>query len=324
MTRLDRARVDTSRTDTEPVDTARVDTARVNTARVNTARVDPELDALIAVALAEDLADGPDVTTEATIPASATGTADIVARAAGTIAGTRAAVRAVSMLAERRGEAVDVRIVRGDGTRVTQGDTVLTVRGSIRLLLTAERTMLNLLCQLSGVATRTAAWVDAVAGSSVGVRDTRKTVPGMRRLQKAAVVAGGGINHRMGLGDAALVKDNHVVAAGSVAAAFRAVRAAAPELPIEVEVDTLAQLREALEAGADLVLLDNMDVATLEAAVAIARTHRAAGGRVLLEASGGCTLATAAEVAATGVDLIAIGELTHSAPALDLGFDLRS
>jgi nicotinate-nucleotide pyrophosphorylase (carboxylating) len=189
----------------------------------------------------------------------------------------------------------------------------------VRTLLTAERTMVNLVGLLSGVATLTARWVDAVAGSTAAVRDTRKTVPGLRALQKHAVRCGGGVNHRMALGDAALVKDNHVAAAGGVSAAYEAVRRHAPDVEVEVECDTLEQVREAIDAGATLVLLDNMSETSLREAVQLAR-----GRGVRLEASGGLTLAAAVAVAATGVDYLAVGALTHSAPALDLGFDLAT
>jgi nicotinate-nucleotide pyrophosphorylase (carboxylating) len=208
--------------------------------------------------------------------------------------------------------------VVSDGTRVAPGDRVLTVEGPLATLLTAERTLLNLLSQLSGVATRTAAWVDAIGDQPCRVRDTRKTVPGLRILQKYAVRCGGGVNHRMGLGDAALIKDNHVAAAGSVRAAYEAVRAADPVITCEIECDTLDQVREAIEVGPDLILLDNMDLDRMREAVQLA------AGRVKLEASGGLTLPDAAAVAATGVDYMAVGELTHSTPVLDLGFDLRS
>jgi nicotinate-nucleotide pyrophosphorylase (carboxylating) len=177
--------------------------------------------------------------------------------------------------------------------------------------------MLNLLCHLSGVATLTRLWVDAVAGTGAAIRDTRKTTPTMRALEKYAVRCGGGVNHRMGLWDAALVKDNHVAAAGGVVPAFEAVRRHFPGLPVEVECDTLEQVREALEAGADLVLLDNMPLAELRQAVELAR-----GTGAKLEASGGLSLDTARAVAETGVDYLAVGALTHSAPVLDLGLDL--
>ncbi len=203
-----------------------------------------------------------------------------------------------------------------DGDRIAAGQSVLTVSGPIGPILTAERTALNLLCHLSGVATLTRRWVDAVAGTRAQIRDTRKTLPGLRALEKYAVRCGGGVNHRMSLSDAALIKDNHVAAAGSVAAAFAAVRAAAPGLPLEVECDTLDQVAEALAAGADLILLDNFGVPALAQAVGLA------AGRALLEASGGLTLASARAVAQTGVDYLAVGALTHSAPALDIGLDI--
>lgn len=268
--------------------------------------------------LDEDLSWGPDVTSDATLPADATGTADVVARRPGCLAGVPIAAAVMHTMAARQGVEVTTTLVAADGDRVDKGDLVLTVSGPLRCLLTAERTMLNLLCQLSGVATATAEWADALAGTEAKVRDTRKTVPGLRVLQKYAVRCGGGVNHRMGLGDAALIKDNHVAAAGSVAAAFAAVRERSPEVPVEVEVDTLDQLREAIDAGADLILLDNMTPAQMREAVALCRP---AGVRT--EASGGLTLNDAAAVGATGVDFIAVGALTHSAVVLDLGFDLR-
>jgi len=194
---------------------------------------------------------------------------------------------------------------------------VLEVRGPVRTLLTAERSALNLLCHLSGVATLTRRWADAVEGTGAHVRDTRKTTPGLRLLEKYAVRCGGGVNHRMSLSDAALVKDNHVVAAGGVAAAFAAVRARFPDVEVEVECDTLDQVREVVEAGADLVLLDNMDADETRAAVELCR---AAG--VMTEASGGLRLENARDVAETGVDFLAVGALTHSAPVLDIGVDL--
>jgi nicotinate-nucleotide pyrophosphorylase (carboxylating) len=192
------------------------------------------------------------------------------------------------------------------------------VTGPLAAILTAERTALNLLCHLSGVATLTRSWVLAVAGTGAQIRDTRKTLPGLRALQKYAVRCGGGVNHRMSLSDAALIKDNHVAAAGSVTAAFAAVTAAAAGLPVEVECDTLAQVAQAAAAGAELILLDNFAVPDLARAVALV------AGRARLEASGGLTLATARAVALTGVDYLAVGALTHSAPVLDIGLDLVS
>lgn len=278
-----------------------------------------EVLAVVERTLDEDLAWGPDVTTEATLPAEASGTADVVARQPGCLAGLPVAALVVETLAARQGADVTVDLVAADGDRVRPGDVVLTVSGPLRCLLTAERTMLNLLGQLSGVATATAAWADALAGTRARVRDTRKTVPGLRVLQKYAVRCGGGVNHRMGLGDAALIKDNHVAAAGSVRAAFEAVRRVAPGVAAEVECDTLPQVREAIDAGADLLLLDNMTPDELSEAV---RLCRPAGVRT--EASGGLTLADAASVAATGVGYVSVGGLTHSAPVLDLGLDLRA
>lgn len=269
--------------------------------------------------LAEDLSWGPDVTSEATLPADATGTADVAVRRPGCLAGVPVAAAVLHTLAAAQGVAISVQVSAADGDRVAPGDIVLTASGPLRTLLTAERSMLNILCQLSGVATATAAWADALEDTGTRVRDTRKTVPGLRILQKYAVRCGGGVNHRMGLGDAALIKDNHVAAAGSVAAAFRAVREHAPEIGVEVECDTLAQVAEAIEAGADLVLLDNMDADTVRQAVALTGP---AGVRT--EASGGLTLADAAAYGATGVDYISVGALTHSAAVLDLAFDLRA
>ena len=208
--------------------------------------------------------------------------------------------------------------LRTDGDLIGAGTEVLRINAPLRELLGAERTLLNFLTHLSGIATTTRTWVDAVSGTGCAVRDTRKTIPGLRQLEKYAVRCGGGLNHRMGLGDAALIKDNHVVAAGGVAKAIDAVRAAAPTLPLEVECDDLAQVDEALAAGAELILLDNMGVADLRAAVALARAYPSAR----MEASGGLRLDTARAVAETGVHFISVGALTHSSPALDLGLDL--
>ena len=272
------------------------------------------VDDLVRRALAEDLAGGVDVTSAATVPADQTAVGDVVARSAGVVAGLPVAAAVFA--------AVDPRVVvepaARDGDRVRRGAVLATVTGPTRSLLTAERTALNLLCHLSGVATATARWVDAVAGSGAAIRDTRKTTPGLRALEKYAVRCGGGQNHRMSLSDAALVKDNHVVAAGGITAAIRAVREVAPDLPMEVECDTLAQVSEALAEGAGLILLDNMNIADLHAAVALARGYPGAG----LEASGGLQLANARTVAQTGVDFLSVGSLTHSSPALDLGIDL--
>jgi nicotinate-nucleotide pyrophosphorylase (carboxylating) len=273
-----------------------------------------DLRRVVATALEEDLRYGPDATTTATVPAAAVAMAAFVAREPGVLAGLPAA-RAV--LDEVVGT-YDVLDTRADGDRLAAGDAALTVRAPVRGLLTAERTALNLLCHLSGVATATAAWVEAVAGTGARIRDTRKTLPGLRLLEKYAVRCGGGVNHRLGLGDAVLIKDNHVAAAGSVGAALAAARAAAPDLPCEVEVDTLEQLGEVLALGAELVLLDNFDVERTREAV------RRRGDRpTRLESSGGLVLANARAYAETGVDYLAIGALTHSVRALDLGLDLQ-
>ncbi len=271
-----------------------------------------DVDALIEVALAEDLADGPDVTSAATIPAGHRSQLDLVARAPGVVAGLDVARRVFEIVGP-----IEVTVRSRDGDRVRPGDVLLSAVGPTRDLLTAERTALNLLTHLSGVATATAQWVEVLGPDGPKVRDTRKTLPGLRALQKYAVRCGGGVNHRMSLSDAALVKDNHVVAAGGVAQAFNAVRAAFPGLPVEVEVDSLEQLAEVLDAGADLVLLDNFTPDQMREAVALT------AGRAKLEASGGLTLENAAEVATTGVDYVAVGALTHSVKVLDIGADLR-
>jgi nicotinate-nucleotide pyrophosphorylase (carboxylating) len=285
-------------------------------ARLEAAGLGPaETAALVRAALAEDLAGGADVTTGATVRPDTAGTADLVARSAGVVAGLP--VAALAFRLAPAAERVTVTFLASDGDRVEPGQRVLTVTGPVRPILTAERTALNLLCHLSGVATLTRQFADAVAGTGARIRDTRKTLPGLRALQKYAVRCGGGVNHRMSLSDAALVKDNHVAAAGSVSAAFAAVRAAAPGLPVEVECDTLEQVAEALGAGADLILLDNFTVDQLAAAV------RLTGGRAELEASGRITLGTVRAIAETGVDYLAVGALTHSAPVLDIGLDLQ-
>jgi nicotinate-nucleotide pyrophosphorylase (carboxylating) len=277
-----------------------------------------QLDRVIDAALAEDLADGPDVTTEATVGAAATAVAALVPRQPGVLAGVDAAVAVFRKVA---GDSLVVQEVTADGSRLAPGRPALVVRGPTRGLLTAERTALNLLTHLSGIATLTRCWVDTVTGTGAQIRDTRKTLPGLRALEKYAVSCGGGVSHRMSLGDAALIKDNHVLAAGSVTAAIRAVRVARPDISMEVEVDTLDQLDEALAAGANLVLLDNFSVP--DTAEAVRRTRAGFPG-VQLESSGGLTLAGARAVAETGVDYLSVGALTHSAPALDLGMDLLS
>ncbi len=267
--------------------------------------------------LDEDLRYGPDITTMATVPADATTEAALVAREAGVAAGVDIALMVLDEVLGEAGYRVRDRVE--DGTRLQPGAALLRVHADTRGLLTAERTLLNLVCHLSGIATATAAWVDAVEGTKAEIRDTRKTLPGLRALQKYAVRVGGGVNHRMGLGDAALIKDNHVAAAGSVVAALRAVRAAAPGLPCEVEVDTLEQLDEVLAEDVGLILLDNFPVWQTQIAVQ-RRDARSPGVR--LESSGGLSLDSAAEYAGTGVDYLAVGALTHSVRVLDIGLDL--
>ncbi|MFJ8198732.1 carboxylating nicotinate-nucleotide diphosphorylase [Streptomyces sp. NPDC096152] len=279
------------------------------------AGLDPlEVEDIANVAIQEDLDHGVDVTTVATIPEEAVATGDFTAREAGVVAGLRVAEAVLSVVCT---DEFEVERHVDDGDRVEAGQRLLSVTTRTRDLLTAERSALNLLCRLSGIATATRAWADVLEGTKAKVRDTRKTTPGLRSLEKFAVRCGGGVNHRMSLSDAALVKDNHVVAAGGVAQAFKAVREAFPDVPIEVEVDTLHQLREVVEAGADLVLLDNFTPGECAEAVGVV------GGRVLLEASGRLTLDTARAYAETGVDYLAVGALTHSSPILDIGLDLR-
>ncbi|MDT5147517.1 MAG: hypothetical protein QOC58_2162 [Mycobacterium sp.] len=267
--------------------------------------------------LDEDLRYGPDVTTAATVPVGAVATASMVPREPGVVAGVDIALLVLDEVLGAGGYRVLGRVE--DGARVQPGEPLLTVQAETRGLLTAERTMLNLICHLSGIATVTAAWVDAVRGTKAQVRDTRKTLPGLRALQKYAVLVGGGVNHRLGLGDAALIKDNHVAAAGSVVDALRAVRDAAPDLPCEVEVDSLEQLDAVLPEKPELVLLDNFPVWQTQMAV---QRRDARAPAVLLESSGGLSLETAATYAATGVDYLAVGALTHSVRALDIGLDM--
>jgi nicotinate-nucleotide pyrophosphorylase (carboxylating) len=274
----------------------------------------PDIERVIRTALAEDLGpDGLDVTSAATIPADQTDTADLVARADGVVAGL--AVAGGVFVAVDPRTRIEVHAV--DGARVARGDVLATVAGPTRSLLTAERTALNLLSRASGVATHTRRWADALAGSKATVLDTRKTTPGLRALEKYAVRAGGGGNKRMGLYDVAMIKDNHKLAAGGVAAAFDRVRRAFPDVPIQVEVTTLAEAREAVGAGATFLLCDNMPPALLREVVA------AVGDRAELEATGNLTLERAREYADTGVDYLSVGALTHSSPILDIAMDLR-
>jgi nicotinate-nucleotide pyrophosphorylase (carboxylating) len=267
---------------------------------------------LIRRALAEDLAGGQDITSVATVSGNERVVADFVARKAGVIAGIEMAVATL-----REVGISDIRVHLNDGDLVTPGSVLMTVRGDTRAILLAERTALNFLGHLGGIATLTNTWVEAIAGTSCTIRDTRKTTPGMRLLEKAAVVAGGGANHRLSLSDAALIKDNHIAAAGGVTAAFSKVRAAFPDAHIEIEVDSLDQLKEVASQNPDLVLLDNMTPALCKEAVAFV------AGRFKLEASGGISLENALAYAQSGVDYLAIGALTHSAPVLDIGLDMQ-
>ena len=267
---------------------------------------------LIRRALAEDLAGGQDITSVATVSGSERVVADFVARKAGVIAGVEMAVATL-----REVGITDIQVHLNDGDAVAPGSVVMTVRGDTRAILLAERTALNFLGHLGGIATLTNTWVKAIAGTACTIRDTRKTTPGMRLLEKAAVVAGGGANHRLSLSESALIKDNHIAAAGGVSAAFTKVRAAFPDAFIEIEVDSLEQLKEVAAQSPDLVLLDNMTPAQCKEAVALV------AGRFKLEASGGISLENALAYAQSGVDYLAIGALTHSAPVLDIGLDMK-
>lgn len=268
---------------------------------------------LLRRALDEDLGRGGDLTTDSLVPAEVRARGRVVARQGGRVAGLEVALHTFRLL----DPSVECRVLTPDGSDAEPGQVLAVVEGPARVLLTGERVCLNLLGRLCGVATATRAMCRLAAGTRARVVDTRKTTPGLRALEKYAVRCGGGGNHRLGLDDAVLIKDNHLVVAGGVSEAVARVRVAVGHMvKVELEVDTLDQLREGLEAGVDAFLLDNMDAATLREAVAIV------GGRALLEASGGITTATLASVAATGVDLISVGALTHSAPALDVALDL--
>jgi len=271
-----------------------------------------DIDGLLSAALAEDLGDRGDVTSDATIPEAAEATAHLVARASGCVAGLSIALRVFTLL----DDSVEAGALVADGDLVETGMVLASVRGPARSILAAERVALNLLGHLSGVATATRALVDRVEGTGATVIDTRKTTPLWRALEKMAVVAGGGGNHRMGLYDAVLIKDNHIRAVGSPAEAVRRARAHVGEtMKVEVEIERVEDLEPVIEAGADIVMLDNMAPAEMRTAV------EAAAGRVLLEASGGITLETIRPVAETGVDLISVGWITHSAPSLDVALD---
>ena len=278
--------------------------------------LDPaQVDLLVRAALEEDLAGGIDVTSSATVGPDDRSVGDFVARADGVVAGLAAVESALRLTS--RGKARTARQVE-DGARVHAGDVLLTAQGLTQPMLTAERTALNFLCHLSGIATLTRKWADALEGTGARVRDTRKTTPLLRSLEKYAVRRGGGVNHRMSLSDGALIKDNHVLAAGSVARAYYRVNGRFPDVPVQVEVTRLEQVEEALAVGAKSILLDNMSTDEMREAV------RLVAGLATLEASGGLTLDRAREVGETGVDYLAVGALTHSAPILDIAFDLRA
>jgi nicotinate-nucleotide pyrophosphorylase (carboxylating) len=286
---------------------------------MNTAQQIPELPTLLVEdavrnALKEDLGRAGDITTAATIPEEAVASALLVARKPGVLAGMPLATAAFRMLDP------DIRITaeKNDGDRLDAGMPIARIEGRARPMLSAERVALNYLCHLSGIATATAKMVDAVAGIGTRICDTRKTTPGLRRLEKYAVRCGGGVNHRLGLYDAILIKDNHIAVAGGVGAAIRAARAAAGKsVKVEIEVDDLAQLDEALAAGPDIIMLDNMEPALMQQAVA------RIAGRAVVEASGNVTLETVRAIAETGVNLISSGWITHSAPALDIALDVE-
>ncbi len=268
---------------------------------------------VVTLALAEDLNAAGDITTDAIIPAETTVHAEIRSRQSGRVAGLDCIAIALSKFPEP----AHATVVAGDGSDVGPGDTVVRLSGAARTVLSAERTILNLLCRLSGIATATAAAMRQINGYRSVIKDTRKTTPGLRALEKYAVAVGGGVNHRFGLHDAVLIKDNHIGLAGSITSAVDRVRSRHGALtPIQVEVDSLEQLDEALRCRVNAVLLDNLSIDQLRQAVKVV------AGRCLTEASGGITLANVREVAATGVDAISLGWLTHSAPALDLGLDI--
>jgi len=278
--------------------------------------LEPELvQALVDLAISEDLMGGTDVTSLATIPEIQISELDLVTRSPGVIAGINIAALVFLSVANKK---IEIELCVEDGKKVDAKTCLLTAKGSTIDLLTAERTALNFLGHLSGIATTTNKWVKEIYGTNAKVRDTRKTTPGLRLLEKYAVKAGGGTNHRMSLNDQALIKDNHIVASGSIKSAVEKVKDKFPELEFEVEVDNLDQLREALAVDAKLILLDNFNNDDLKKAVVLVNK------KAKLEASGGITLENARKIAETGVDFIAVGALTHSAPVLDIGGDLRT
>jgi nicotinate-nucleotide pyrophosphorylase (carboxylating) len=278
--------------------------------------LEPELvQALVDLAISEDLMGGTDVTSLATIPEIQISELDLVTRSSGVIAGINIAALVFLSVANKK---IEIELCVEDGKKVDAKTCLLTAKGSTIDLLTAERTALNFLGHLSGIATTTNKWVNEISGTNAKVRDTRKTTPGLRLLEKYAVKAGGGTNHRMSLNDQALIKDNHIVASGSIKSAVEKVKDKFPELEFEVEVDNLDQLNEALAVNTKLILLDNFSIDDLKKAVL------AVSKKAKLEASGGITLENARKIAETGVDFIAVGALTHSAPVLDIGGDLRT
>jgi nicotinate-nucleotide pyrophosphorylase (carboxylating) len=278
--------------------------------------LEPELvQALVDLAISEDLMGGTDVTSLATIPEIQISELDLVTRSPGVIAGINIAALVFLSVANKK---IEIELCVEDGKKVDAKTCLLTAKGSTIDLLTAERTALNFLGHLSGIATTTNKWVNEISGTNAKVRDTRKTTPGLRLLEKYAVKAGGGTNHRMSLNDQALIKDNHIVASGSIKSAVEKVKDKFPELEFEVEVDNLDQLNEALAVNTKLILLDNFSIDDLKKAVV------AVNKKAKLEASGGITLENARKIAETGVDFIAVGALTHSAPVLDIGGDLRT
>ena len=263
-------------------------------------------------AISEDLAGGQDLTSVATITQSQVSTADFVTRTGGVVSGLHVVAAVLEYCGVNHYE-----VLVDEGAKVSAGKVLITAQGNTQKLLLAERTALNFLSHLSGISTLTNQWVSEISGTKCQVRDTRKTTPGLRMLEKFAVRMGGGTNHRLSLSQAALIKDNHILAAGSITAAFNATKKMYPDKSIEIEVDSIDQLNEAVKLKPDLILLDNMSVEQCSQAVLIS------AGLVKLEASGGIAISNAKSYAATGVDYLAIGSLTHSAPALDIGLDFR-
>ena len=284
--------------------------AKIELAKVG---LNPDLvQAVVELALSEDLADGPDITTLSTVKESHIAVLNLVTRKPGVVSG----VHVAQLVFELLNDELDIKTHTQDGESVVAGQTILSVKGATQTLLTAERTALNFLTHLSGIATTTNNWVKAVEGTKAKIRDTRKTIPGLRHLEKYAVTCGGGVNHRMSLNDASLIKDNHILVSGSITSAFNEVKAKITDQEIQIEVDSLSQISEAIAAGATFILLDNFSISDMKQAVS------EFGGKVKFEASGGLSLDVARAVAQTGVDYLAVGALTHSAPSLDIGADL--